>query len=59
MTEYERLRTEHNVTLRVLALVVARLGGLIELTDDEVLHAPDMIALRDAQHGVIRLKVTP
>lgn len=60
--EYVRMRNEHHVTLRVLAVVVEQLlaktgSDMLELSDQVVLNAPDLIAGRDEQRGVIELEV--
>lgn len=60
--EYVRMRNEYHVTLRVLALVVEQLltqtkSEILELTDEAVLNAPDLTAMRDSDKGIIGLRV--
>lgn len=61
MDEYVRLRNEYHVTQRVLALVLEQLfehigGEILELTDEAVLNAPDLLAWRDDKRCVIGLQ---
>lgn len=61
--EYQRLRQEYHVTLRVLACVVEKLQGLTQqdmtlLDDYELLHSPDLQGYRDEDSNVIALTVS-
>jgi len=61
--QHIRLRNEYHQTLRVLAVVVEQLlkqenGDTIEIDDDALLNAPDLVAWRDRAKNRTSIKVT-
>lgn len=60
--DYVRIRNEYHITQRVLAAVVElylrdHSGDMLELNDEIVLKAPNLVAMRDEQRHIIALQV--